>query len=673
MEATTVLYSIIAAIVALTIAVLFYIKSLKQGERLSYILTTLRFISIFAMLLLLINPKTKQEEITQQKPKLAVAIDASTSIQTSDQQIVNSFYQQLQNDDQLNGKFDISFFSFGEDFAPLDSLKFTERQTNISKPLNQIEKLQQNRQTAVLLVTDGNQTIGIDYGYLKPPFEVYPVVVGDTTRYEDVSIQKVFANKYSYLDNQFPVEVVSSYDGEKTVRNRLEVYLDGKRVYSEQLNFSPTNNTVRSNFFLPASKVGVHEYQVSIRALENEKNTANNMNSFVVEVIDEQAQILILTSFYHPDIAGFKKAINSSKQRNAEVVLITEPFDIDSFNAVLLYQPTQAFRTAIEEINVQKMPCLLVTGAQTDWNFLNSIQNDFRKAFLNQTELYTPQFNQTFQTFNFTDIGFNNYPPLKDMYGDVVFNVEIDVLLYQQIGSFATNQAMLAFYEVANQRKAVLFGENTWQWRMQDNLQNGSFNQYDSFVAKIFQFLTALQKTERLVVNAESVYNINTNLKIESRYLNKNYEPDANAVLWLNLTNTSTNEEQKIPFRFNGNQYEVDISYLKEGAYSYTVKVENESIASSGVFRVLDFDIEQQLQRANFDKLQNLAKQSGGYISLIKDYSIILEELKSSDKFKPKSILEVRIKPLIEWQWLLALIVLSLTIEWLLRKYNGLI
>lgn len=673
MEATTVLYSIIAAIVALTIAVLFYIKSLKQKEKLGYVLTSLRFISIFALFLLLINPKTKQQEITLQKPTLAVAIDASTSISTADQSRINDLYLQLQSDLDLNEKFDVFYYSFGKEFSILDSLEFKESQTNISLPIQQIEKLQQTKQTTVLLVTDGIQTIGVDYSYLNPTHTIYPIVVGDTTKYEDLAIAKVFVNKYSYLDNQFPVEVITTYDGSNTIKKRLDVSLDGERVYSEQLNFSTDNNTVRSSFFLPASKVGIHEYKLRISSLDIEKNTNNNSTNFVVEIIDEQAQILLLTSIYHPDISGFKKAINSSKQRNVTVATITETIDLTKYDAVILYQPTQAFKAILDEIELQKMPFLMVAGSQTDWDFLNAQQDEFRKAKVNQTELYTPIFNPTFGTFNFTDIGFKSYPPLKDRYGQITFNKDVDVLLYQQVGAFTTEQPLLVFYEVDTQRKAILFGENSWQWRMQDYLQNNSFNQYDAFIAKIFQYLTASQKAERLVINAETVYDVNSNLIVESTYLNKNFEPDANAIVWLELNNKQTNTNKRLPFRFTENHYEVDLSSLEEGTYTYKVDVENENISKTGTFKVLGFDIEKQKQRAEFKKLGSLAAKSRGEAALIDNYTNLINSLKTSDSYKPISTSQIIVKPLIEWQWLLALIVLSLTIEWLLRKYNGLI
>ena len=51
----------------------------------------------------------------------------------------------------------------------------------------------------------------------------------------------------------------------------------------------------------------------------------------------------------------------------------------------------------------------------------------------------------------------------------------------------------------------------------------------------------------------------------------------------------------------------------------------------------------------------------------------LIDTLIKDDNFKQVEISKEKIEPLIEWIYLLGLIILSLSIEWFLRKYNGLI
>ena len=50
----------------------------------------------------------------------------------------------------------------------------------------------------------------------------------------------------------------------------------------------------------------------------------------------------------------------------------------------------------------------------------------------------------------------------------------------------------------------------------------------------------------------------------------------------------------------------------------------------------------------------------------------VLEDLANNDSFKQIQKKSEIIKPLIEFKYILMLIIISLSLEWLMRKYNGL-
>jgi hypothetical protein len=51
----------------------------------------------------------------------------------------------------------------------------------------------------------------------------------------------------------------------------------------------------------------------------------------------------------------------------------------------------------------------------------------------------------------------------------------------------------------------------------------------------------------------------------------------------------------------------------------------------------------------------------------------ILENLVDDESFKPIQKKSEKIKPLIEFKYILILLIISLSLEWFIRKYNGLI
>lgn len=674
MTTENLLYIIIAAIIALLIAVFHYFHKSKNKEKSTVLLTFLRFLSLFSLFLLLINPKIEQTILNTIKPKLVVAVDNSSSIQhLNERENVLSIVESLKSNKTLNEKFDLDFFSFSDDVNVLDSLSFDTSQTNISKPFKQFNELYKDQIAPIILISDGNQTFGSDYEYTKVHRPVYSVVVGDTTKYDDVKISQQNVNRYAYLKNKFPIEVFLKYDGDKPVNSVYMVYKGNQKVYSKNVSFSKDKNSQNISFHLPTNAVGTHYYTSRISYLDNEKNKVNNSKNFVVDVIDEQSNILIYTSFLHPDIGALKNSITANKQRKVTIRKVGDNIKLNEYQLVILYQPTAGFQSIFKQLDVEKKNYFIITGAKTEWIFLNTIQTNFSKNTINQTENYLPVFNQNFSTFVTDDIGFSDFPPLIDKFGEVKFNIQYESLLFQQIGNFPTEKPLLATFEVDDRRGAVLFGENSWRWRMNSKLESKSFTNYDEFIGKIVQYLSSNKKEKRLIVDAKSVYYENEELRITTMYLDKNYVFDSDATVWLSVKNRVTNEQKRLPFLLNGNSYVVSVSDLSEGDYDYTVSVDNQNVKQFGSFKILDFDIEQQFTNANVEKLKSISKKTNGKIYFNTDVTKLVSDLHIDIRYKSIQKLEKKINSLIDWKWLLAVIILSLSIEWFIRKYKGLI
>ena len=101
--------------------------------------------------------------------------------------------------------------------------------------------------------------------------------------------------------------------------------------------------------------------------------------------------------------------------------------------------------------------------------------------------------------------------------------------------------------------------------------------------------------------------------------------------------------------------------------------MKDEAVSRSGNFTILDFNIEQQFLNANVTKLRRLATNTGADSYFIADYDALLNSLLSNENYKAIERSQQKVVPLIDWKYLLALIALMLSSEWIIRKYNGLI
>ena len=95
-------------------------------------------------------------------------------------------------------------------------------------------------------------------------------------------------------------------------------------------------------------------------------------------------------------------------------------------------------------------------------------------------------------------------------------------------------------------------------------------------------------------------------------------------------------------------------------------------LTRTGTFTIFDYHIEQQFLNADVKKLTRLATNTNGDVSFLSDSYKVLENLANNDSFKQIQKKSQIIKPLIEFKYILMLIIISLSLEWLMRKYNGL-
>jgi len=677
MGTQTLLYIILAGIIALLLALFQYWFSAKHKSKRWMLYAFLRFLSIFSLLLLLINPKFEQVLYTNVKPNLVVAVDNSESVKYLNQdENAKNLFSSIINDKTLNRHFNIDAYTFGNTINATDSIAFNEKQTNVSSVFAELSQVYKNTTSPTIIISDGNQTYGNDYEFVSDAYKqpIFPIILGDTITYADLRIQQLNVNRYAYLKNRFPVEVILAYNGNKKVNSRFVVTSGNSTIYSERVSFTKDNNSQILNFDLPANRVGVQSYKAQIIPLDIEKNAVNNNKAFAVEVIDQKTNVAIISDIVHPDLGALKKSIESNEQRSVTFLKSSSNIDLlNDYQLVIVYQPNNKFKPVYNFLETQNKNHFTITGTKTDWNFLGNYFSYFDKDQTNQTEDYQAILNTGYNTFIVDDLKFNNFPPLKSSFGDIEFSVPVESILFKKVGSIETEQALLSTIEIGNSRQAYLFGENIWQWRAQSYLNNRSFNEFDNFIGKLVQYLASNKRRNRLSVSYKSFYDGSSPVKVSAQYFDKNYQFDNRGTINIVVTDKTSKTSRTLPFILNNADYEVDLSSLPASDYAFTVLVADQGLKQSGNFTILDFNVEQQFLNANVTKLKRLATNSAGNAYFIANTDSLVSHLVNDKRFATIQKSTKKIVPLIDWKYLLALIALSLAIEWFMRKYNGLI
>ncbi|MCW5516718.1 vWA domain-containing protein [Muriicola sp. Z0-33] len=677
MQIATVLLIILSAIIALAIVFYQYFYKTKRNNTLYIPLGLLRFLAIFSCLLLLINPKFTKTDYTLEKANLVLLLDNSSSIDSETEKAqLTTLLETLQSNKEVQDNFRFGSFGFGQFLNASDSLSHAEKTTNISRALSSVNDIYSAGITAVILATDGNQTLGEDYEYFggKQQLPVYPIVIGDTTRYSDLRIDQLNINKYAFLKNRFPVEIYSSYQGEGNINSFLTITMDGQTVHREQLRFDNTTTSRITNTLITASTVGIKEIKVNISALENEKNLANNVRESAIEVIDEKTNIAIISEVLHPDIGALKKAIESNEQRSVDIYYPgTSVKDLEETDLFILYQPGRSFRTVMQYIKDKGAAKFTITGARTDWRFLNEVQNSFIKNSFNQTEEVFPLQNAGFGIFDASSFSVEDFPPLEGFLGEILITKSHDVILEQQVKGIAIDEPLLSIIGNENEREAVLFGENIWKWRAQSYRNNKDFKNFDDLISRIVLYLSSNAPKSRLTLDYQNTFQEIGEASISASYFDETFVFDNNASISLMLKNTENGASREIPMLLMNGYYKADLSNLPPGPYNFTVKVANENITKSGNFKMLDFDVEKQFFSSDYEKLQRLANATNAELFFPNEVENLIDNLLASPQFVPTQKSNQNVVSLVDFRLLLGIIIASLAAEWFIRKYNGLI
>ena len=675
MTTSTTLLLLLSVIISGAVAFYHYLFKADNQNKTNWLLAFLRFISVFSLLLLLINPVISRKKIETNKIPLAIVADNSRSItELKANDIEKEVFEKLTSNSALKEKFEIQTYSFDEEFFAAKPLDFKGNQSNIDNVATNLKQLNKYAYYPVVLLTDGNQTIGNDYVYsFQETATVFPVVLGDTTTTFDLKINQLNANKYAFLKNKFPVEVFLQYNGSKAISANFSIEKNGKKISSQAINFDKKNKVQSVQILLEADRVGLQKYKAVISSATKEKNSYNNVKNFAVEVIDQRKEIAIISDMSHPDLGAIKRAIESNEQRKVTLLKTNTISDLKKYNLLILYQPTASFRKVFEANKNLRINTFIITGMSTDFNLLNQMQSDLEFKLTNKKEDFTSSLVTGFNLFSQNDIQFEQFPPLENPFGKITEKGSLNTLLTAKVNGIEVGNPILTFSEKGNSRSAYLLGENSWKWRMESHVINQSYEKYDQFIDKIIQYLSTNSAKKSLLVEHESFYNSGETIEIFAQYFNKSYELEENANLSINLTNKNTKSTKNYNFSKANNGYQAIFEGLEPGNYAFQVKESSSNASYNGTFEVLDFDVEKQFVNPDVSKLQQLANQNKGEVIYPNQIDKLIQKLLEKDTYLPVEKSLIKNSPLIDWIILLIILAVSLATEWFVRKFNGLL
>ena len=697
MENITISYPgyflIVIGIVALVYAISLYFrdKRVKENKKwLPSVLGLLRFLTVLGILYLLLAPLIKHFITEEQKPLIVIAEDKSESITLATDQ---GTLDQLQTDiealkSNLSEKYEVIDLKFSDKISFSDTDTLDNQSSNIAQPLEFIaDNYEDQNLGAVVLITDGIYNEGKNplYTDAKLQTPLYTVALGDTTIRRDLLIKNVLHNRIVYLNDKFAIETdVQAYNAVGSKSNiSISKITNGKTIKLDSKSFSIDNNNYFKSFSfeLTADQVGNTKYVISLSNIGSEVTLANNTRNIYVDVLDARQKILLLADSPHPDIKAIKSIIGSNKNYTIEVKMANAPMsNLAGYDIVILHNlPSQRFDISkyLSDIKRLRKPTMFVVGGETSTSLLNNAQNvlTINGSNTSMNEI-TPILDSRFNLFTMSDLlksKVSQFVPLKAPFGEYKTAATSKVLLYQKIGNVETQYPLLAYSDIENHKQAVLTGEGLWRWRLTEFTDFPEQPFTKETILKTLQYIS--QKEDKRQFRAftnKIAYKENENILFDAQLYNANYEAINTPEAYLKISNSS-GETFDYTFSKNNNAYFIDAGRLPEDNYTYTANTtyNGKNITASGKFSVQSIVKEQYDLTAKHDLLFSLTEKFGGKVIYPSGVSQMGDILSNNDTIKPILFQKAETKPLLDYQWIIAILILLLAIEWFMRRYFG--
>lgn len=661
-------------------------------------LFALRAAVVFIIALLLLAPLVKTISYKAQKPLILILQDNSQSVKlfspapnpSPKERALKSSrqVQQLTEDlgeaaKTLGGNYEVHTFNFDDGLHDGLSNTYNGRQTNISAALKQLNDRYVNQNIgAIVLATDGLYNQGSDPQYEARDLKstIYTIALGDTTSKRDLLIANVNYNKTAFLGNDFEIEVLAEAYQSKGENMRLSVTEDGRQVASQ--NIPVTSDAFRklAPVKLTADKKGIRKFTISISPVKNELSAENNTETIYVEVLDAKQKVLLVYNSPHPDISVIKEGIESNRNYDVKTLSISDLAAIKptDYSLVILHEITAANAGALQNIVAKsKMPLWYMLGSQSDLPAFNQQQKSVHivTARPEMQEVFA-QPSPDFSAFILSDSSERKiaaFPPLLAPYGSYGASPQSQVLLKQKIGNVGTGYPLLSFTDEGGRRTGTLTGEGLWKWALAEYKATGNHHATEELLSQSVQYLTAnANKQQFRAYPAKNVFDEGENVILNAELYN-----DA-----LELINTpdvkiefkgSAGKNYSFLFSRNGQSYQLDAGTLPVDEYTYTasVKLGNHPYTAKGQLTVKALNLETRQSAANHQLLRAIAKQSGGEMLMPPQISRLAGLIRKNDNIKTIVYEDKHYSDMISVKWVFGLILLLLSVEWFLRKREG--
>jgi hypothetical protein len=268
------------------------------------------------------------------------------------------------------------------------------------------------------------------------------------------------------------------------------------------------------------------------------------------------------------------------------------------------------------------------------------------------------------------EIGF--FPPVFVKYGDLNFTKDMDILLYQKLGTIVKKEPLLFFGKRTEGNFGVFYGEGIWKWKFYEYSKSKDTKVVDQLFQKAFAYLLVKQNKSALHITLPRKFSSKEEVRIKAEFYNPSMELITTPSIQLELSNENK-KKSNYQFGVTSNFYTLPLGTLAAGSYSWKASTvfNGKKHQKQGTFIVENQIIEQLDTKANHLLLRQIAANSNGKFFLLKNAETLIPTIEAREDIASVSYEQKSTHNLLDYVWILILIIGLLGTEWFIKKWFG--
>ena len=679
------------------ITIIFSFILIKNHSELKWLIF-LRSITFLLTTFLLLQPKFSWSHFKYDELEWNIYVDNSVSISyhpTLSLQTIKTELEQILYAISKKNIFS-NIFSFSQKVNEIENTnKFdgTGSSTDLGSVLNHIH-FNQNNLAGAIIITDGQNNHGIDplklINNIKVP--IFTLGIGESKPLIDLSIEGVDAPTVAIKGENVNINVTIHSHGDLNEKVNVILYSGEKVIGSKYLNISGQGSRNEARFIFSPSNLGQNEYKVKVSSLSEEINIDNNQQKFFITILKDRYKVALITGVPSFNTGVIKNYIKNYPRVELDHFVRSKNGYIPSLKSFwsTAYQliifdnyPIQSLKSKTlkiysKKITSDKSSLLWVIGQNISKTSAQSLTpffhldlkqeniNSDKKSWYFTEEIINSNIIQGIlnnKGSDFSDV----FPPISTPY---IFNSKhdnINPIAYQKSDDIIP---ILFMGDVKNIRSIVW--ASTDLSNINFNISNSNSNKiFPEIWSKLFSWLlkTGGDKNLYFRLNKQS-YQQGEGIFITGSSIQDNISINNQA--FITIMNDSI-EINSFELRFNPGtmRWEGNFWAPKPGNYKYKIVIQDgfsDPMVQIGKFIVEKSQIELNQVALNLPLLTNISNGTEAeYFHWQFRSQLINKIIPQESRLKiNKSII------LNEEKWVMIMLILLLSIEWIFRKRIGL-